>query len=150
MRHEVVPMQRSHVAMLVAAMREADRREVEAAGFTPQRALWRSYRASMIARVAFVDGEIAAAWGCGGCPASGNGEPWLLTTPAAERVPLTYLKVAREAVAGMLTIYQRLTGFVAADYVRAVRFLEMLGFDVSEPFPLGPRNALFQRYEKVR
>lgn len=150
MRHEIVPMKAAHVAALADAMRDADRREVEAMGFTGQKGLWRSYRASVIACAAFVDGEIAAAWGCAGCVASGVGTPWLLTTHAAERVPLTYVKVGRDAVEGMLSVYRRLYGLVSADYARAIRFLLLLGFSVSEPFPFGPQAAMFCRYERAR
>src|SRR5690348_5812853 len=83
---EIAPAEYMHLLALAPLMRTGDRCEVMAAGMTPLKALWRSWRASMISKAAFVDGEIAAVRGMAGSPLSGVGNPWLLTSPTVEKV----------------------------------------------------------------
>lgn len=140
----------AHILALAALMRAADVAELEAAGLTAQRGAWRSYRRSMITRVALVDGEVAAAWGLGGAPLGTVGEPWLLTTPAVERAPVTFVREARCEVAAMLEMFPELRGRVDARYHRAIRLLELLGFAVGQARPFGAKGAMFREYRMAR
>lgn len=145
---EIVPATHEHTRMLV--MREDDRLEMEAAGLGPKKALWRSLQRSLIAKTAFVDGEIAAMWGCGGSISTGIGNPWLMTTEVVERFPVMLIKNVRREVAEMLGAFRKLKGIVPVRYSRACRLLEATGFSLGNPFPFGPYGALFQEYEKTR
>lgn len=146
MNYEVVLTDRAHVASLGGNLRAADLSEVEAAGMTGQRALWRSYRAAYYSATALVDGEVAAIWGVGGSPLSRVGRPWLLTSPVVERARFAMLHVGRAEVGKMLAIYPEMRGFVDSRYKGALRLLQRLGFDLSEPIPFGPLGAPFCRY----
>lgn len=147
MAWHIVASEPQHVNMLVAGLRENDAREITCAGYRVKRAIWQSYRTSLLRRSAFVDGEIAAMWGIGAAPLDRSGRPWLMTTGAIEKLPLTYLKQARREVREMLDCYPVLYNWVHADYTAAVRFLRMLGFTLEKAAPWGPTGAMFHRFE---
>ncbi|MET4341938.1 hypothetical protein [Bradyrhizobium sp. RT9a] len=138
------------VYRLAANLRAGDAAEVAALGLNPAAALRTAYRDAILRRSYFVDGELAAMSGLCGALLADIGEPYLLTTPVAERVPLAFVRCARAAVAEMLSCRMRLEGRVDASYGRAVRLLEVLGFTLSEPRPCGPNGALFRVYSVVR
>ena len=124
----------------------ADAAEIEITGDGTRQALWRSYRKSIIARTVFIDGEIAAMWGMGGCVLGRIGRPWLLTAPPVERVKVSFLREARAGIATMLSICPELRGYVDAHYTRAIRLLEALRFEIGDEFPFGPNLAPFREY----
>ena len=135
------------VYALAATLRDGDRAEIQAMGRDPRRALRFAYRASLMPpRVATVDGQVAAMWGLGGDLISDVGEPWLLTGHAADRVPFAFVRIAKAELAAMLAVKPRLDNYVAADYAKAVRLLEGLGFRIDPPAPIGPKGALFRRF----
>jgi hypothetical protein len=146
----ILPTTKAHLGVLAEKLRAGDAAEIEAAGISPRRALWRSWRNSVLASTMVVDGEIAAVGGVGGCPLGRVGELWLLTAPPIERAKIAFLAEARSAVRVMLTIFPELRGRVSADYHKAVRLLEVLGFTVGEPFAFGPSRTLFREYRMVR
>ncbi len=146
MAHSIVPTLPSHIALLADRLRAGDAAEIEAAGITPRRALWRSWKRSVFARTAFVDGEIACVWGCAGAPLGPVGEPWLLTAPAIERAKIAFVREARAQVAEWTAVWPRLEGRVLASYARATRLLHFLGFTLEPPRAEGASNALFCTY----
>jgi hypothetical protein len=106
-----------------------------------------SFRVSLTRpKVAVVDGEVAAIWGMGGDILSDTGIPWLLTTAAIERMPVTFIKQARIELARMLARKRRLENHVLAEYSQAVRLLEVLGFTLADPAPVGRNRVLFRRF----
>lgn len=136
-----------HVAMLKNNLREEDRQEILRFGITIERAVWRSYRRSYQARTAFVDGEIAAMWGCNG-NFLGTGRPWLLTTAAVKNIsPLTFIRIYQQEVEDMLGVFPVLANYVDASYNSAIRALEIIGFDIGEPEPIGFKNELYRKFE---
>jgi hypothetical protein len=144
--HRIVPTEPSHLAIIADRLRFDDVDELAAAGLTPHGALWRSYRRSIFCQTAFVGDDIAAVFGVGGCPLGRVGEPWLLTAPAVELAKTAMILEGRGFARQMLGVFPELRGKVSADYRRACRFLEVLGFNLSEPFAFGPRLALFREY----
>ena len=146
MDYRIVDTEARHIGALAERLREGDLAEVRAAGITPQRALWRSWRASHFAKTGFVGNEVACIFGCGGSPAGPVGEPWLLTAPAIERAKLTFVREARIQVLLMMAVWPRLEGRVLASYTKAVRFLRALGFTVEDGGPLVPGGPPFCTY----
>ncbi len=146
----VVETRRATIADVYALalnLRAGDRAEIQVMGRDPRRALRFAYRVSLMPpRVATVDGQVAAMWGLGGDLISDVGEPWLLTGHAADRVPFAFVRIAKAELAAMLAVKPRLENYVAADYAKAVRLLEGLGFHLDAPAPIGPRGALFRRF----
>lgn len=143
----IVDSEKKHALMLRKALRTGDRAEIDAAGVSDARAVWRSFSASVLCRTAFVDGEIAAMWGLGGTLMSDRGSPWLLTTSAVEKVPFAVVREAKKHALEMLTVRPYLANYVHARYTKAVRLLELIGFELSEPFPFGPKGEPFRKFE---
>jgi hypothetical protein len=142
----IVPSKIEDVYRVADHLRAEDAAEIAAFGLNPREALRNSYRHAILRRTAFVDGEIAAMWGLGGAMLSDCGNPWLMTTPAVERVPVTFLKVGRAQLDEMLAQRAFLFNFVQASYWRACRFLEVLGFVLDPATPMGPNNVPFRRF----
>lgn len=138
------------VYALAHHLRAADRAEVEALGISPKDGIRRSYRHAILRKTYLVDGEIAAMSGLCGAMLSDIGEPYLMTTALAEKMPVTFVRLARGAVAEMLAQRYRLEGHVAASYRGACRLLEVLGFTLGEPVPVGPQGTLFRRYSIMK
>lgn len=139
-----------HIRLLSGSLRAGDHHEITCAGLSPRKALWRSYRQSIVRRTGIVDGQIAACWGLGGETLSDVGQPWLLTSPAIERIKMSFAKEARKEVRAMLDLYPRLEGYVAASYGQACGFLRFLGFELGNPIEVGPNRELFYMYRMER
>lgn len=142
----IVPSKIQDVYRIADNLRREDEAEITGFGLTPREALRTSYRNAILRRTAFVDGEIAAMWGLGGAMLSDAGSPWLMTTPAVEKMPVTFLKVGRAQLDEMLLQRAFLFNFVQASYSRACRFLEVLGFVLDPAAPMGPHNVPFRRF----
>lgn len=138
------------VYLLAASLRPNDRAEVEALGVDVRLGLRRSFRDGMLRKSYFVDGEIAAMSGLCGPMLGDIGEPYLMTAPAAERVPVTFVRHAKAAVAEMMRHKLRLEGYTDARYTAACRLLEVLGFKVGKTEPFGPKGILFRKYVMMR
>lgn len=135
------------VYALAATLRDGDRNEILSVGKDPRAALRASFKYSLDPpKVAVVDGTLAAMWGMGGDLLSDTGHPWLLTAPPVERIPVTFLRIARVEVAAMAAKRRRLMNYVFADYRGAVRLVEALGFTVDAPRLVGPQRARFCRF----
>lgn len=146
---EILPATPTHADHLRENLRAGDRIEVTCLGATPAEALRASLAGSIFARTAILDGRIAAMWGVGGSPLGGVGEPWLLTTPEVERVPVKMVRTARAEVGAMLGLFPELVNYVHAEYRQACRFLEVVGFRLGPAFPfMGSRWHEF-RMERV-
>jgi hypothetical protein len=149
---KIVPAELPHLRAMEADMRDADRLEVTGLGVSVRKALWRAYRNSPVCKTAFVDGTVAAMWGVcvgmrGGVSLLGaTGIPWLHTTAAVEKVPVSFARIGKAELAAMLALYPRLENFVAAEYVGAIRFLTLLGFTIDEAKAVGVDGARYHRF----
>lgn len=134
-----------HVRLLAQIMREDDKKEIMSFGMTPIDALELSYSNSYVpARTTFVDGELACIRGCGGNMMSPVGRPWLLTGPSIERIPLTLVKQYKSEVRNFLKLFPVLENYVAAEYTKAIRLLQIAGFSVGDPEPYG--KGIFRKF----
>ena len=151
MDYSIVPATIVHVHKLAASIREADAQEARSMGGDPRRLLRASFRSSLYSRAVIIDGEVAAVGGLSGDVLSDEGRPWLVTGKAIERLtPRQYLEEAHRQVGILLSIKPRLENYVAADYRKAVRLLEVLGFDLDSAAPFGRCGGLFRRFTLVR
>lgn len=139
-----------HVRDLGQNLREGDYREGLALGYKPANLLFYSYRQGLMRRTAFVDGQIAAMWGVAGIPMGLVGRPYLITSPACEEIsPIRFVSIYRKEVVEMGKLFPLLENYVDSSYIKAVRMLELAGFTIDEPIPLGPIGSLFNRFSKV-
>lgn len=146
MRYQIIEATPAHVLGLRDRLRAGDVEEVTCIGSSPSRALWRSYRASVIRRTMIVDGTVAAVGGCGGSVLVGVGQPWLLTAPEVESLPVSFVREGRAEIGKFLELFPKLENIVLAKYSRACRFLQVLGFQLDEAVATGPHGALFRRF----
>lgn len=135
---------------LAKNLRDGDRLEIASLGKEPKAALRNCYRNAILRRTVVVDGEIAAMWGLCGTMLSDYGEPFLLTTPAIERIPVSFLREGRREIARMLRLRRVLVVRCAAAYTQACRFLECLGFVRDCSAHLGVNGELFHEYRMER
>lgn len=131
----ILPATAAHAEYLREQLRAGERHEIACLGSTPTEALAASLAGSIFARVAILDGRVAAMWGVGGSPLGGIGEPWLLTTVDVERVPIKMVRTARDEAGQMLGLFPTLVNYVTAEYRQACRFLEVVGFRLGPAFP---------------
>ncbi len=149
MNRYIVPAHRDHIFWIASNMAEADRREIEALGFGPFRALEDSLNRS------------AAAWtGVVGCARpvcmfgvtpmdilGGIGSPWLLGTNEVGKHAKTFMRLNREYVPKMLELFPDLVNWVDARHAVAIRWLKWLGFQFDpEPVPYGVWKMPFYRF----
>lgn len=147
---QIVPTIPAHLDYLRDNLRVGDRHEITCLGITPAEALRASYAGSIFSRTGILDGRVAAVWGCGGSPLGGVGEPWLLTTPEVERIPVRFVKIAQAESREMLRLFPVLANYVAAEYRQACRMLECIGYRLGEPVAIGPKLALFHEFRMER
>lgn len=78
---------------------------------------------------------------------TGMGSPWLLGTPAADRVPKALHRIAKEKIAESRRQYPHLVNYVDVRNSRSARWLERLGFTLHPPEPYGPFGLPFHRFD---
>jgi len=132
-RYQIIEARHEHVWRLAGCLRDEDRAFAAAAGFAPRDLLFRMWRDSPYRRVAIIDGQVAALWGCYGMLLSPVGEAWLMTGPEIERLPIAFVREARRELAAILESKTELVMAVDARSERAKRFLQMLGFQLEPP-----------------
>lgn len=148
---EIVFTEPTHIRALAMNLRPNDELEFERLGVTGKQGLWRSYRNSIMRRTALVDNEVAAMWGVGGEVLAETGQPWLATSPLVYKIsPLRFARIYKSQVVEMLNLFPRLANFVDASYTESVRLLELIGFTLGEPKPMGPHGAPFREFSMGR
>ncbi len=148
--YEIVPAKPVHLSMIARTCRADDRAEIEAAGQTPRHLMYKLYQKSFIARAGFVDGELAAVWGCTGSLLSSVGQMWLLTAPPIERIPIAFAKEARAMIREVLQHKRTLVSGCVDGYEKSLRLWSMLGFEIGEAVAVPPHGAMFRRLTMER
>jgi hypothetical protein len=143
---EAVP---DDAAMLLPFLRAPDRLEVERADGDVAIALRSSIERSRL-RVLFLNDDVPL------ClmgivefnlldPSMAS--PWLIGTEALDQNPKAFLRETRRWLTEIRHSYSLLVNWVDADYAKAIRWLEWLGFEVYPSEPFGPHRAPFRRFE---
>jgi hypothetical protein len=147
----IIPTVPAHLREMAGILRPEDEQEIVSFGLTPKKALWQSYRHSVLRKTAFIDGKLAALWGCSGTLLSDNGRPWLMTTPEVKRIsPLKFTRIYQQEALAMLEMFGQLCNFVETSYTEAIRLLEISGFTVEPPESLGPNGESFRVFWRVK
>lgn len=147
---KIVQTTAAHIREIGEKLRHDDLNEIVALGY-PHKILWRSYKRSFMTKTAFVNGRIAAVWGIGGTPLGGIGNPWLLTTDEVNKIsPLAFTRIYQQEVIKMINIFPRLANYVDASYNKAIRLLDIIGFALGEPEPIGKNGEMFIKFEMSR
>lgn len=122
------------VADVLLFLRPEDQAEIDAAGVSAAQFL--HVVAECQGGVVKCDGHPVCAWGVRPLP-DGVGVPWMIATPAISQHWRELMRMAPIAVAVMRKRFRTLQNLVYAKNRSAVRFVERLGFIVSDE-PTGP------------
>lgn len=137
-----------HLRELAANIRHEDEREILAFGLSPNKALWRSYKASIYTKTALIDGKVAGVWGVAGTFMGDVGEPWFITTHEIKKIsPLRIARDYMREVQKMLEMFDKFENFVDARYDSAIRLLDIAGFTLYDASPLEENGYLFRKFE---
>jgi hypothetical protein len=129
--------------MLGENLRQEDIEMGQKLGIPQHRALWQAYQSSVLCKTIFINGEIAAIWGCHGSILSKVGKPWLIMTPAVGDYPLRVAFRYRRELKDMLKCFSILEDWVDATNQKAIRLMRLLGFSLDKPVPIGKNGVMF-------
>lgn len=150
MNISIVTATLAHVQELGHNMNAEDVAELKALGMKPHRALWRSWKASMVRKALIVDGEVAAIWGVVGGLLGVSGVAWLLTGPKVrEMSPIRVARLYRNEVRELLENYEVIENLVDSRYIGAIRLLKIAGFSFDDPMLVGKFKSSFIRVHKA-
>lgn len=136
----------AHAIDLRGRLRALDLRECIGMDGSARRSLHRGLRRSLYAKAAILDGHTIAMWGLGGAMVGDEGHPWFLTAPEVERFPVAMVREARRAVVEMLELRPILWNYVLADYARAVKYVSLVGFSLSQPTHVAPNGDIYRKF----
>lgn len=147
---EVVPVTEAHIVELARTMREADKAEIALVAGLPYEVLKHSVAGSRDALTGLYDGKVVAIFGiCTENLLADKAVIWMLTSSEIEKHPTVYLRLAKRFVAVALSQYKALYNFVDERNVVAIRWLEWLGFQISDQrVPLGEGFVRFFSKER--
>ena len=130
-------------------MREADRQEVWAINrFTAFNALTESVGRSVNVKTALVDNKVLAIFGIGTLTfLSRTAVPWVLTSNEVEKHRRMFLQYSKWWIEEVRKEYPLLVNIVDGRYIKALKWLKWLGFEIGPALPLGVDGALFHRIE---
>lgn len=127
----------AHIREIAPRMRAAEVAEVWAAmGLTPAAALLCLMRASVFSRAVFFDGDLCTIFGVIETP-DGAGIPWLLSSDAVERHPLSFWRASKSILREIRKLYPVLIEYVDARYTRCISWARRLGWTVAPAEPHG-------------
>lgn len=145
----IIPAEEAHIDDIAPRMREADRLEVLAAsGRSPASALRYSIGRSDFAYTVEFDGRPETMFGCGTVDILSNiGAAWLLGSDALEHHYRDFLRGSKLWISRMQQEYAVLRNIVDDRNTVSMRWLEWLGFTLSEPVPMGYEKRPFRTFE---
>jgi hypothetical protein len=138
------------VAALVANIREADRREVQAYGYDAlYEPIARSVMGSILCWTGEIDGQLAAILGVSPVSVLGGiGSPWMLGTAVLDKHSRVLVRETPRYIARMQRAFPTLENYVHAENASSIRWLRRLGFTLHPAQPYGAHGAMFHRFEK--
>lgn len=147
MNIEIIPTTPEHVLAIRDALQDDDKREISGYGVSCAKATWRTYRRAVWCRTALIDGIPAAFWGVAGIHLGRGGIPFLLTSRHVRKIsPLRFTRIYQLQLKEMLKIYPKLENWVLSDYHEAVRLLQIVGFTIGDPQPLGRHGLMYSKF----
>lgn len=151
---EVVPATIEHCIAVARKPREADRVELwSMARMYPIKAMEEGLKKSTYARAGIIDGVTVCVFGV--TPAgffSRRGIPWLVSSWEAERRRMAFLRGCNDfdIMEMFEDRYTELTNYVHADNNLAILWLKWMGFDLSDPAPMGYDGDKFHKFTMRR
>lgn len=146
----VRPSVEADVYEIAPRLREGDRLEVEAAGLpSPEYALKVSMENSQIAMTVEFNGKPEIMFGVSTTSVlTGKGCPWLLGTDAVLHHYRIFLRHSKGYLAMLEHGHDILQNVVDDRNTLSKRWLKWLGFELSDPVPVGVNGEMFRLFEK--
>lgn len=120
-----------HVA---ARVRADDVQEFANIGMTPLETLRASTGRATFALASRIDGETVAIFGLRRIDETAA-VIWIISTPALEKTPKSFLKASKDAVKLLLADRPNIYNWVSASKEKTIRWARALGFNVGPPQP---------------
>lgn len=127
---KIVPCRLEELRLIWRRLRHEEIIELRAAKLHVRHAMFQLWYQSIQPRAAMIDGQVAAVWGDAAPPLAAEGQAWLFTSDLIERAPIGFTKAVKKEIARMLVGRQQLRSSVHRSCERAIRFYQMLGFEV--------------------
>lgn len=141
----IVPTEKEHGSYILETLRPEDRKEIESAGNTPERAIFLTLKCAIYSKTALVYDKPAAIWGIAGNVLSDTGVPFLLTGTEVYKVsPMAFSRIYLRELSEMKQYFPRLENYVDSTYTGAVKMLKIAGFSLDEPFKAG--DGSYQKF----
>lgn len=140
----------SEVHQLVPLLREDDKKEIEAGGYTPLEGLLISFNNSFLTRTVYAGDDILGIYG-----ASLEGMPegfcaiWFLGSDKSENYPITFVKEGKNFINEILQKYNILN-YVYSGNEKHITYLKRLGLIVDEAHPIQMEKGVFYPFYKYR
>lgn len=146
----VVPT-RQNLQFIADTMRQGDREELAAGGWSPEHLHDFAGRAE-ICVVAEVGGVPCAVFGVTrtGSLLTPKNSPWMLGGTELHKHTKLLLSESKKIVYTIVEEYREVENWVYAESSASIRWLKWLGFTVEDPVPLGPEGQEFCRFWKKR
>lgn len=136
-----------HGCWLSEHLNDMDAAEVAATGLPASVVVLGSLENSAHAWTAICEEGIICMWGISrNSSMLGTAVPWLLTSPLIDKYARHFARHAVVIVNEMRKEYQFLESMVDSRHERALRFLNWLGFTISEGQPVGPNRVPFHKF----
>lgn len=145
----LVPALREHIQPVCDHVRQKDADEIYAVGgWTVRECLEWGFDNSLYVSTILMDGEPVAILGVTPYTLTSQiGVPWLIASTKTAEIPVQFLRISRRYVKAIVMQFPRLINYVDERHSEAIRYLEAVGFEVSEPEPYGHLNLPFRRFE---
>jgi hypothetical protein len=151
MTPSIVLADSSHIPLIAANVRHADREELKAcSGRTPAEVMALGLAVSEVAWTGLVDGVPVCMFGVAPAETEGIGRPWMIGTKLLERYQMVFLRRCRKRVELMHAFFPLLENWVDARNEMAIKWLSWLGFTFDLAAPAGVAGMPFHRFERRR
>jgi hypothetical protein len=138
---------RAHAEYVAGNIYNADRYELEATGLSAYAGVMVSFEESSHVWAAVSEEGVICIWGvCRSTSLLGGVNPWLITSTLIDKYAKHFLRGARAVLRDMVGECGYLETFVDSRHTRALRFLEWLGFNMSEGLLVGAHGVPFHRF----
>ena len=125
-------------------LRQEEQKEFwRTARMTGQEMLEQCWKYSRECRVVEQDGKIFCLFGC--VPEGEGACVWILFTEI-ESLPLSFFKISKTYIKGLLKTYKYLWNYGSAENVFILKWSEMLKFTISEPEPYGVDGLSYKKF----
>lgn len=146
---EVRPADEIDARFIALHVRQADFDElVEGSMLTPYQTMMRGIeQAPETAMTGTINHKPVVMFGVVDGGTLGNvGVPWMVGTKWLDQKANTFLRRSRTHLMEMFSEYDMLLNYVDARNVRAIQWLQWLGFTIEPPEPMGMRGLMFHKF----